>query len=296
MTAENLLQFLQHPQNLRRVSYQELKTLALEYPYSTHIHQLLLLKSKLSDQKDFSIDLARAAASSPDRNHLRQRLLEFEQALKAAAHSREEVFELKPPAEVEELLAGIRSTQVSPAKEDNVPSRVLESPPPQPEILSPASTQSQIPAENPSTENPIDEASPTTEIPSQEEDQGYEPEPLDKSAFKSWNLQHRQVIFRPHVSAATLKKTSGPVLPPPPSEPISGAPNQEERVAESPADLHHLAEVSIEEKQEVASETLAALLVRQGNLQKAIEMYQRLILKFPEKSAFFVAQIENLKK
>ncbi len=296
MTAENLLQFLQHPQNLRRVSYQELKTLALEYPYCTHIHQLLLLKSKLSDQKDFSIDLARAAASSPDRNHLRQRLLEFEQELKAAAQSREEVFELKPPAEVEELLAGIRTTQVSPAKEDNVPSRILESPPPQPEILSPPSTQYQTPAENPSTATPIDKASPTTEISSQEENQGYAPEPLDKSAFKSWNLQHRQVIFRSPVSAATLNKPSGPVPLPPPSEPISDAQNQEEKIAENPADLHHLAEVSIEEKQEVASETLAALLVRQGNLQKAIEMYQRLILKFPEKSAFFAAQIENLKK
>ncbi len=53
-----------------------------------------------------------------------------------------------------------------------------------------------------------------------------------------------------------------------------------------------------EENQEevFASETLAALLVKQGAKEKAIKMYQKLSLTFPEKSTYFAAQIADLRK
>lgn len=46
----------------------------------------------------------------------------------------------------------------------------------------------------------------------------------------------------------------------------------------------------------VISETIAILYAQQDNPSKAIEVYEKLILKFPEKSAFFVSQIDNLRK
>lgn len=46
--------------------------------------------------------------------------------------------------------------------------------------------------------------------------------------------------------------------------------------------------------QEVASETLADLLARQGYTDRAIGMYESLMLKFPEKSSFFAAKIKAL--
>ena len=61
-------------------------------------------------------------------------------------------------------------------------------------------------------------------------------------------------------------------------------------------DVNELATKSVEENHSVASETLAILLARQGHTDKAIEMYERLRLLFPEKSAYFAARIENLKK
>lgn len=42
------------------------------------------------------------------------------------------------------------------------------------------------------------------------------------------------------------------------------------------------------------SETFADLLASQGHILKAIEMYNRLMEKYPEKSAFFAAKIEAL--
>ena len=46
----------------------------------------------------------------------------------------------------------------------------------------------------------------------------------------------------------------------------------------------------------IISEPLANLLAKQGHNEEAIKMYEQLSLIFPEKSAFFAAKIEKLKK
>lgn len=46
----------------------------------------------------------------------------------------------------------------------------------------------------------------------------------------------------------------------------------------------------------VISETLVEILIRQGKKEKAIEVLKKLIWKFPQKKAYFAAQIEDLKK
>ena len=59
--------------------------------------------------------------------------------------------------------------------------------------------------------------------------------------------------------------------------------------------MHELAVKSIEENDDLISETLADLLAYQGNNNKAIEMYMRLSLHIPEKSDYFAAKIEKLR-
>jgi len=53
-------------------------------------------------------------------------------------------------------------------------------------------------------------------------------------------------------------------------------------------------EQSIDESQQPVSETLAIILEKQGQYQKAIEIYRKLILADPNKSSTFAPRIENL--
>ncbi|MBQ9469597.1 MAG: hypothetical protein IJU72_01445 [Bacteroidales bacterium] len=51
---------------------------------------------------------------------------------------------------------------------------------------------------------------------------------------------------------------------------------------------------SVIESDEVISEQLAEIHIVQGNTARALEIYRRLMLKYPEKSAYFAAQIAHI--
>ncbi len=52
---------------------------------------------------------------------------------------------------------------------------------------------------------------------------------------------------------------------------------------------------SIEPDQDLVTETLAQLHIRQNNQEEALRIYQKLRLRFPEKSAYFDDQIQKIK-
>ncbi len=57
-----------------------------------------------------------------------------------------------------------------------------------------------------------------------------------------------------------------------------------------------LAEPSAQFGENIVSETLVEILLKQGKKEKAIEALKKLIWKFPQKKAYFAAQIEELRK
>jgi hypothetical protein len=46
----------------------------------------------------------------------------------------------------------------------------------------------------------------------------------------------------------------------------------------------------------MGTETLAKLYVLQGKTDLAISIYQKLMVKFPEKNSYFASQIQKIKK
>jgi hypothetical protein len=74
-----------------------------------------------------------------------------------------------------------------------------------------------------------------------------------------------------------------------PRRPLQQEPSPEEQIT----DLSQQASFT---PPDLATETLARIMERQGKTEKAIDIYQNLILKYPQKSAYFADCIERLKK
>ena len=57
-----------------------------------------------------------------------------------------------------------------------------------------------------------------------------------------------------------------------------------------------ISQPGLEENDEIVTETLASIYEQQGHFLKAKEAFQKLILKFPEKSTYFASRIQELEK
>jgi hypothetical protein len=71
----------------------------------------------------------------------------------------------------------------------------------------------------------------------------------------------------------------------------------EPRIVPSKAEFYNplkAAKQSLEEHDDLVSETLAGIFAQQGNIQRAIDMYKKLLLLRPEKSTLFAARIQEL--
>ncbi len=70
MTSDNLLKFLGNREYLHQVSYQELKSMVVQYPYSLSLRYLLAMKSQQEDNTDLDRNIELLSTYGIDRAHL----------------------------------------------------------------------------------------------------------------------------------------------------------------------------------------------------------------------------------
>ncbi|MEQ1747477.1 MAG: hypothetical protein ABMA02_18755 [Saprospiraceae bacterium] len=286
MTHDRFLRYLDSPDLLATISYEELKTLALAYPYAHNLRYLLVLKSAQGDKNsDFERNLASAAAYSLDRKRLF--LLLAPRVLAPKLIEQEEpILELRP---IEAVQRELEAKTPLAKKEEREP-------PPNSELTAVPPAQSadvRPPAENNKAEDVEEspEVPPTPVLVPTAEAKSVSPS--GEASFGAWISRFQPptlVDARP-----TRVRPTGDLLPMPEADTdVSEA--RENAGAKQPGSPQALAERSVTESKTIVSETLAKLYARQGYRDKAIDMYERLCLAFPDKCAYFAAEIEKLKK
>ena len=331
MNAENFSEFLRKPAKLYQLTYQELKSLVVQYPYCQNLRYLMLKKCQLEGHRDFDRNLKLAATYLPDRTHLFRKMKEFAPEVEATTGPPIEVaddflelrslFELesdpqpewlpiepeeenpaseeaaipKPPSEADllddlpftEIDLGFVRPPVAAQKDPGVqgskdPTEVFQLPD---ELLA------DIAAIAGSTPLPKDPGIQGSKDPAKAEARPLKakrkkskparstsrPQPKPKSSFSSWlqQFQSPQVNLQLDYLMEASRQT-GATTP--------GQTPEAERMAQE----------SIQEHEEIATETLAFLLDKQGHTEKAIAMYERLCEMHPEKTERFRKKIQEI--
>ncbi len=314
MNAESFSQFIKNLSQLYQVPPEELRSLALEHPYCQNLHRLILEQDRLEHRESKPQDIRRANVYSTDRGHL---FFQLKALNNRPRPSREDSFileedhlELKDLKEAQQALQPLAPTPVQVVSRQ--PPRPLHALQPPFEKDAPelqldaldallqdmdqeeAERLAQIEKwERQSMDLVIDQIcaisqaveslsfSNSAEKVKEEDLPTSSIQPRPKTSFTSWVQQ-----FQPE----NIRRQLNEIME-------AGKAYQVGKTYSNDSDvIPEIADRSVQDNEEMASETLAQLLVAQMQYEKAAEVYQRLMLLFPEKKAFFAQKIQSIQK
>lgn len=266
MTQERFLKILDDPDLLATISYQEMKTLALAYPYAHNLRYLLALKAQQENHPEFDRTLAAASAYSLHRPRL------FQLIAPQRAGIIEEVLELKA---IEALQRELEARNPLPRRTETLQAEARATPFSENVRPEPAPSSSLT---NEAPEEPgLNVPPPAAPVPT-------------APRFDQWLDQ-----FNLSPLSSRAKQPASEAVRPSSADAAPAQAETADTSEKSPAP-QTLAERSVTPKDEVVSETMARLFATQGHRERAIALYERLRLAFPEKSDYFAAEIDKLKK
>lgn len=292
MNHTNFVDCLEQPARLLQLNYQELKNLVLAFPYNPNLRVMLWLRSMVESDGKSEMYLQRAAGSTFDRAQLLALSRQFAQAKLQLADWAEppvlqERVELRAVTPVSAASAAVSEDQsvsvptAVTAEEKQSLSQMLDE-------LSLALAQL-----------PTQAAEEIAETPGNLEEAEYSENEItatlaDAHPVADSQRLHKMIEDRKAASLARLSARRRAGAAAERQAPTAHTNQQPAPEAVERADL--VARQSLRDNEEIFSEGLASLLVMQGEYSRAIKMYEKLCLVFPDKKDNFAAIIENLQQ
>lgn len=291
MDAAAFQRYLEQPTALYELPQEQLRELVDQYPYSANLRLLLLLKARLEAHPEEAVYLARAAAATFDRARLYDLLRELsldpageateilelhnldELALEEAALPREAIVET-PVSD-----RGPRYEERLPEPEDGAYDAFTDVPAP------PTDSRAIIVNHPPATVVDLDRWAAAAAAFQ-----------LALPAPPYHPTLHPRSAPAPPEPTARFQSNSGGEQPSLGDRLRSIRNLQARKLADEQAEVRRIARRSLISQEGTASETLARLLVQQGQYRNAIKMYRRLELLYPEKKAIFAGLIQDLQR
>ena len=318
MDARQLTALLKNPGLLHSIQEDELSDAASRYPYSSLLQTLLVKKYQILGETDLDSNLARAALLHPDREQLSHFIDRAIPDISAINYTEPVVAKPQPELVIEKpktVAQGLPEPEQAPKPqprevEAEMPSVSLEFFPPNvepivlEELLKPVEEELKetepekpVPTESPKEEKPIvatgnkasfnqwlqrvnvGEVSDSQALDKQIQAVGYEAM-LMKSAEK----------VEPEPEKEKPAKVEKPTKAK--AEPKEDRPATEEGWGEK---VTQMAQKSVAFDDDLVTETLAKIFELQKKYSKALDAYEKLAIRFPDKKAQYKVAIDRLK-
>lgn len=280
---------MRYPRDISSDTVAAMETIVNKYPYFQLLHTLIAKAKHDQQTTDAYTALGKAAIYAPDRRVLRQ--VFYDDLV---------LTELSQNSAPTDSSSAIASTEANDDANETPEANTVEAP---------AETKEPPTADAPTSDATTSDATTSDAL----------------RAELANTLQVLQDSKEKLLDSATDAREEAP--PPSTSEENTRLPESEERTSEKPSSLNEnqaaqheivdkfiktnpsirrdnppeegesadLAAGSTALQDDLVTENLAEIMVKQGKAQKATDIYQKLMLKYPEKKTYFAQKIEQLK-
>ena len=275
MNKQQIIEYIDHPESLGERDFSDLKTLSEDYPYSGILQTLYAKALHNCDSIFFEEQLKKTAIVNANRKKLYQII--HQPKLQKTIDKIEVEIQPETKGTQKTSLKPLSDLDKTPRKEKEESERDFDEV--EKNILIEA-INSTMHLDVPDTMPPIDEL-----IPPQRQElnlDSTDSQEKIKSEFTDW-FSNSNTSFKKRKDISSL---------------VEGFLEAEDSKSNkkdffSPTNL---AKISLVDNEEFVTETLAKVYASQGNFEKAIRIYERLMLDNPEKKTFFASQIRSLKE
>ncbi len=281
MDKATFITYLKAPEKLDKESINDLMDLAIQFPYCGIVQSLLSMNMHLINHIVYDSQLKLAASMVPDRNILRLQISKIAQ-LKVVPDLPDEYSKAKST----KVDSSSETTESQQKKPDDRSSKEK----PKTEIKDQQTERNQ-------QQQKIKEQKHTAETPAEIPDES-------KSEHKKQSLEELKRILAERIKEIEQEKRGNQKgqkqgIPPSKKALIDKFINENPSISRPKPEFYNpvtVAHNSVVDQENIVSETLAKIYLNQGHHDKAISIFEKLSLKYPEKSSYFAALIEEAKK